>query len=311
MKALKALNVSVSVFRGRIPWPFLPFKINIVPAAPDLELILFPLLYWPIMNAHTKQQQDKVFETDFIDSQKPHTHDTHLLALSHMCMHKLCVLHSGTVAIGRNSGDTGCEDILACVDLVAAPWRWETWTVMHPQCYVRISWHVLTLLQHHDCARPDPSCVHGSQGGQWAGREGPRPWGVGHLHPPTPLAHRATAFLRIHPLWSVYCSVAWLCVCVHMRAWICACGWVREELGRSRVSPSTEPPTSSDCIIFVFCGLWLALWWWVGAWHLSWQWFLCDDCGILILHVDTVIQAIALTIALYCCVSVCIASLIV
>ena len=36
----------------------------------DLELILFPLWYWPIMNAHTKQQQDKVFETDFIDSQK-------------------------------------------------------------------------------------------------------------------------------------------------------------------------------------------------------------------------------------------------
>jgi len=44
-------------------------KNNISPAAPDLELILFLLWYWPIMNTHTKQQ-DKVFETDFIDSQK-------------------------------------------------------------------------------------------------------------------------------------------------------------------------------------------------------------------------------------------------
>ena len=43
-------------------------------AAPDLELILFPLWYWLIMNAHTKQQQDKVFETDFIDSQKSDPH---------------------------------------------------------------------------------------------------------------------------------------------------------------------------------------------------------------------------------------------
>ena len=44
-------------------------KNNISPAAPDLELILFPLWYWPIMNTHTKQQ-DTVFETDFIDNQK-------------------------------------------------------------------------------------------------------------------------------------------------------------------------------------------------------------------------------------------------
>ena len=34
------------------------------------------------MNAHTKQQQDKVFETDFIDSQKPDPPFAHLLALS-------------------------------------------------------------------------------------------------------------------------------------------------------------------------------------------------------------------------------------
>ena len=45
-------------------------KINISPSAPDLELMFFPLWYWPIMNAHIKQQQDKALETDFIDSQK-------------------------------------------------------------------------------------------------------------------------------------------------------------------------------------------------------------------------------------------------
>ena len=70
MKASKALTVSVSIFRGRILWRFSLSKNNISPAAPDLELVLFPLWYWPIMNAHTKQQQDKVFETYFIDSQK-------------------------------------------------------------------------------------------------------------------------------------------------------------------------------------------------------------------------------------------------
>ena len=36
------------------------------------------------MNTHTKQQQDKVFETDFIDSQKSDPPFAHLLALSHM-----------------------------------------------------------------------------------------------------------------------------------------------------------------------------------------------------------------------------------
>ena len=48
----------VSVFRGRIPWCFSLSKSNISPAAPDLELRLFPLWYWPTMNAHTKQQQN-------------------------------------------------------------------------------------------------------------------------------------------------------------------------------------------------------------------------------------------------------------
>ena len=66
-------------FRGRIS------KNNISPPAPDLELMLFPLWYWPIMNALTKQQQDKVFETDFIDSQKSDPPFAHLLALSHIC----------------------------------------------------------------------------------------------------------------------------------------------------------------------------------------------------------------------------------
>ena len=58
-------------------------KNNISPAAPDLELILFSLWYWPIMNTHTKQQQDKVFEMDFIDSQKSNPTFAHLSALSH------------------------------------------------------------------------------------------------------------------------------------------------------------------------------------------------------------------------------------
>ena len=71
MKASKALTVSVSVFRGQISWRFSLSKNNISPAAPDLELILFPLWYWPVMNAHTKQQQDKVFETDLLTVNPP------------------------------------------------------------------------------------------------------------------------------------------------------------------------------------------------------------------------------------------------
>ena len=36
------------------------------------------------MNAHTKQQQDKMFQTDFIDSQKSDPPFVHLLAPSHI-----------------------------------------------------------------------------------------------------------------------------------------------------------------------------------------------------------------------------------
>ena len=86
-KASKVLTVSVSVFRRRISWRFSLSKNNISPAASDLELILFPLWYWPIMNAHTKQQQDKVFQTYFIDSQKSNPPFAHLLALSHIQIH--------------------------------------------------------------------------------------------------------------------------------------------------------------------------------------------------------------------------------
>ena len=82
-KVSKVLTVSVSVFWGRISWRFSLSKNNISPAASDLELISFPLWYWPIMNAHTKQQQDKVFQTDFIDSQKSDPQSARLLALSH------------------------------------------------------------------------------------------------------------------------------------------------------------------------------------------------------------------------------------
>ena len=46
------------------------------------------------MNAQTKQQQDKVFETDFVDSQKPAPHLLPFLALSHiyiyMIQHQMC-----------------------------------------------------------------------------------------------------------------------------------------------------------------------------------------------------------------------------
>ena len=124
MKVSKALTVSMSIFRGQIMWRFSLSKNNISPAAPDLELILFQLWYWPIMNAHTKQQQvtqsnnklqlvdehitilcifilswikfclnqsnNKVFEMDFIDSQKSDPPFAHLLALSHVCVLYYC-----------------------------------------------------------------------------------------------------------------------------------------------------------------------------------------------------------------------------
>ena len=46
------------------------------------------------MTTHTKQQQDNVFETDFIDSQESDPPFAHLLALSHICTCDLihCVL---------------------------------------------------------------------------------------------------------------------------------------------------------------------------------------------------------------------------
>ena len=91
MKASKALTVSMSVFRGQIPWRFSLSK-NISPAAPDLELILFPLWYWAIMNTHTKQQQEKVFEMDFIDSQKSNPPFVHILARSHIYSEKTASL---------------------------------------------------------------------------------------------------------------------------------------------------------------------------------------------------------------------------
>ena len=72
-------------FQGSNSMEVFTFKnICIAPAASHLELVLFSLWYWPIMNAHTKQQQDKVFETDFIGSQKPTPNDAHLLALSYI-----------------------------------------------------------------------------------------------------------------------------------------------------------------------------------------------------------------------------------
>ena len=80
-------------FQGRISWRFSFSKNNISPRAPDLELLLFPLWCWPVMNTHTKQQQDmnihtkqqdKVFEMDFIDSQKSDSSFVHLLTLSHI-----------------------------------------------------------------------------------------------------------------------------------------------------------------------------------------------------------------------------------
>ena len=80
------------LFQGSNFVALFTFKNNISPAAPDLELILFPLWYWLIMNACTKQQEDEVFETDFIDSQKSDPPFAHLLALSHVCVQVHAVL---------------------------------------------------------------------------------------------------------------------------------------------------------------------------------------------------------------------------
>ena len=47
------------------------------------------------MNAHTKQQEDKVFEMYFIDSQKSDPPFVHLLALSHyIYSHLMCVKYT-------------------------------------------------------------------------------------------------------------------------------------------------------------------------------------------------------------------------
>ena len=60
------------------------------------------------MNAHTKQQQDKVFETDFIDSQKSDPPFAHLLALSHIIYVVLdyCSLDA------LDSNDTSCLSLV-------------------------------------------------------------------------------------------------------------------------------------------------------------------------------------------------------
>ena len=86
MKASKVFTLSVSVFRGRISWRFSLSENNISPAVPDLELIKSHIVSTVILTnyerTYTKQQQDKVFETDFIDSQKSDPPFARLLALS-------------------------------------------------------------------------------------------------------------------------------------------------------------------------------------------------------------------------------------
>ena len=52
------------------------------------------------MKAHTKQQQDKVFETDFIDSQKSEPPFAHLLALNYS-HDNLCFRDSFAAGEGR------------------------------------------------------------------------------------------------------------------------------------------------------------------------------------------------------------------
>ena len=74
-------TMSLSVFRGWIPWQFSLSKINIFPAAPDLELILYLLWYWPVMNAHTKTRQSVWNRFYWLSKSDPPF--AHLLALSH------------------------------------------------------------------------------------------------------------------------------------------------------------------------------------------------------------------------------------
>ena len=51
------------------------------------------------MNAHTKQQQDKVFEIDFIDSQNRHPYNALLLALIYIQAH--VAVNQGHVVISH------------------------------------------------------------------------------------------------------------------------------------------------------------------------------------------------------------------
>ena len=67
-KSIKSTHCERVRFQGSNSMALFTFKNLYFSTSPHLELILFPLWYWPMMNAHTKQQQDKVFETDFIES---------------------------------------------------------------------------------------------------------------------------------------------------------------------------------------------------------------------------------------------------
>ena len=147
MKASKVLTVSVSIFRGWILWCFSFSKNNSSPAAPDLELILFPLWYWPIMNAHTKQQQDKVFEMDCIDSQKSNPPFAHLLALSiytyiciyiYMCVMCVCVWVHMCVCVHLSHSYESLLMCTLCVSLLLNCWWHFPSHYVHYVCYCYI-----------------------------------------------------------------------------------------------------------------------------------------------------------------------------
>ena len=69
------------------------------------------------MNAHTKQQQDKVFETDFIDSQKSDPLFAYLLALSHI-IYTVCSYHYTTTVFMLIVMIVP----LLCVQFILPPW---------------------------------------------------------------------------------------------------------------------------------------------------------------------------------------------
>jgi len=61
----------VSVLRGRISWHFSISKNNISPAASEAHIVSSVVLTnYERTHKLTKQQHDKVFQTDLIDSQK-------------------------------------------------------------------------------------------------------------------------------------------------------------------------------------------------------------------------------------------------